>query len=92
MPFLSVTQSVFCSGKVRSQYSSPSSIQKTGNIWRPPIEGIDEKSVKIMQLVYCEPTMSLSDQRYSAYWEQIMEGTLRPERLPQSSGAAVEHG
>ena len=84
MPFLGVTQSVFCLGKVRSQYSSPLSIQKkTGNIWHPPIEAIDEKGIKRMQLVYGEPTMSLGDQRYNAYREQIMKGTLRPERLPQ---------
>ena len=36
--------------------------------------------------------MSLGDQRYNAYGEQIMKGTLRPERLPQSSGDAVQHG
>ena len=88
MPFLGVTQSVFCSGKVRSQYSSPLSVQKTDNIWHPPIEVIDEKSVKLMQLVYGESTMSLGDQRYSAYREQIMQGTLRP----RSSGAAAQHG
>ena len=35
-----------------------------------------------MQLVYGEPKMNLGDQRYSAYMEQIMKGTLRPERLP----------
>ena len=87
-----VTQSVFCSGKVSSQYSSPLSIQKTGKIWHPPIEAIDEKSVKLMQLVYGEPTMSLSDQRYNAYRDQIMKGTLKPERLLQSSGDAVQHG
>ena len=45
-----------------------------------------------MQLVHGEPTMSLGDQRYNAYREQIMKGTLRPERLPQSSGDAVQHG
>ena len=45
-----------------------------------------------MQLVYGEPTMSLGDQRYNAYREQIMKGFLRPERLPQSSGVAVQHG
>ena len=45
-----------------------------------------------MQLVYGEPTMSLGDQRSNAYREQIMKGTLRPERLPQSSGAAVKYG
>ena len=45
-----------------------------------------------MQFVYDEPTMSLDDQRYNAYREQIMKGTLRPERLPQSSGDAVQHG
>ena len=45
-----------------------------------------------MQLVYGEPTMSLGDQRYNAYKEQIMKGTLRPERLPQSSGNADQHG
>ena len=92
MPFLGVTQSAFCSGKVRSQYSSPLSIQKTGNIWHLPIEAMDEKSVKLMQLVHGEPAMSLGDQRYNAYREQIMKGTLRPERLPQSSGDAVQHG
>ena len=92
IPFPDVTQSVFCSGKVSSQYSSPLSIQKTGNIWHPPIEAIDEKSVKLMQLVYGEPTMSLSDQRYNAYRDQIMKGTLRPERLPQSSSDAAQHG
>ena len=63
MPFLGVTQSIFCSGKVRSKYSSPLSIQKTGNIRHPPIEAVDEKSVKLMQLVYGEPTMSLGDQQ-----------------------------
>ena len=38
--------------------------------------------------------MSLCDQRYNAYRKQIMKGTLtlRPERLPQSSGDAVQHG
>ena len=41
--------------------------KKTGNIWHPPIEAFDEKSVKLMQLVYSEPTMSLGDQRYNAY-------------------------
>ena len=92
MPFLGVTQSVFCLGKVGSQYSSPLSIQKTGNIWHPPIEAIDEKSLKLMQLVYGEPTMSVGDQRHNAYREKIMKGTLRPERLPQSSGDAVQHG
>ena len=56
-----------------------------------PVEVIDEKSVKLMQLVHGKPTMSLGDQRYSAYREQIMKGTLRPERLSQSSGAAVGH-
>ena len=45
-----------------------------------------------MQLVYGEPTMSLGDQRYNACREQIMKGTLRPERLPQSTGNAVQHG
>ena len=45
-----------------------------------------------MQLVYGEPTMSLGDQRYNAYREQIMIGTLRLERLSQSSGDAVQHG
>ena len=92
MPFLGVEQSVFCSGKVRSQYSSPLSIQKTGNIWHPPIDAIDEKSVKLMQLVYGEPTMNLGDLRYNAYREQIMKGTFWPERMPQSSGDAVQHG
>ena len=58
----------------------------------PPIEAIDEKSVKLMQLVYGERTMSLGDQRYNAYREQIMKGTLRPERLPQSGDDAVQHG
>ena len=42
--------------------------------------------------MYGEPTMSLGDQRYNAYREQIMKGTLRPERLPQSSVNAVQHG
>ena len=42
--------------------------------------------------MYGEPTMSLGDQRYNAYREQIMKGTLRPERWPQSSGVAVQHG
>ena len=93
MPFLGVTQSVFCSGKVRSQYSSALSIQKkAGNIWHPRIEAIDEISVKLMQLMCDEPTMSLSDQRYNAYKEQIMKGTLRPERLPQSSSDPFQHG
>ena len=45
-----------------------------------------------MQLVHDEPTMSLGDQRYDAYREQIMKGTLRPETLRQSSGDAVQHG
>ena len=36
--------------------------------------------------------MSLGDQRHNAYREQIMKGTLRPERLPQSSGVAFQHG
>ena len=89
MPFLGVSQSVFCSRKVRLQYSSPLAIQKTSNTWHPPIEAIDEKSVKLMQHVYGEPTMSLGDQRYSAYREKIIEGTLRPDILPLSSGAAV---
>ena len=66
--------------------------RKTGNIWRPPIESIDGKGVKPMQLVYGEPTMSLGDQRYNAYREQIMKGTFRPEILPQLSGVAVQHG
>ena len=44
-----------------------------------------------MQLMYGEPTMSLGDQRYNAYREQIKKETLRPERLPQSSGVAVQH-
>ena len=92
MPFLSVTQSVFCSGKVRLQYSCLLSIQKTGSIWHPPIEAINEKSVRLMQILYGEPTMSLGDQRYSVYREQIIKGTLRLERLPQSSGVAVQHG
>ena len=35
--------------------------------------------------------MSLGDQQYNAYGEQIMKGTLRPERLPQSSGDTVQH-
>ena len=45
-----------------------------------------------MQLVYGEPIMSLGDQRYNAYREQIMKGTSRPEKLPQSSGDAVQYG
>ena len=36
--------------------------------------------------------MSLGDERYNAYREQIMIGTLRPERLPQSSSDPVQHG
>ena len=70
----------------------PYQSKKSGNIWHPPIEAIDEKSVKLMQHVYGEPTMNLGDQRYNAYREQIMKGTLRPERLPQLSGGAVQHG
>ena len=41
------------------------------------IEVIDEESVKLMQLVYGNPVVILGDQRYTAYGNQVVKGSLK---------------
>ena len=41
------------------------------------IEDIDEESVKLMQLEYGDPAVTLGDQRYTAYGKQVVKGRLK---------------
>ena len=41
------------------------------------IEVIDEESVKLMQLEYGNPAVTLGDQRYTAYRKQVVKGSLK---------------
>ena len=41
------------------------------------IEFIDEESVKLMQLEYGNPAVTLGNQRYTAYGKQVMKGSLK---------------
>lgn len=55
------------------------------------LQDIDSAETKLMSLVYGDPTASLGDLRYSAYKRQVIQGKLKPERLPPSTGAVVQH-
>ena len=41
------------------------------------IEVIDEESVKLMQLEYGNPVVTLDDQWYTAYGKQVVKGNLK---------------
>ena len=41
------------------------------------IEVIDEESVKLMQLEYGNPAVTLGDQQYTAYGKQVVKGSLK---------------
>ena len=41
------------------------------------IEVIDEEGVKLIQLEYGNPAVTLGDQRYTAYGKQAVKGSLK---------------
>ena len=50
------------------------------------IEVIDEESVKLMQLEYGNPVVTLGDQRYTAYGKQVVKGSLKDYTDPRHAG------
>ena len=82
MRILSVTQSIICSSKgnitvLKSLMQNMASIIDVFINPSTHIEVIDEESVKLMQLEYGNPAVTLGDQWYTAYRKQVVKGSLK---------------
>ena len=82
MRILSVTQSIICSakGKIAVLKSLKCKTWHLSSMRLNPsthIEVIDEESVKLMQLEYGNPVVTPGDQRYTAYGNQVVKGSLK---------------
>ena len=56
------------------------------------LERIDDLGIRLMRIVYGKsPDKPLSKLRYEAYNKQCLMGKVKPERLPPTKGATIQH-
>ena len=73
------------------QDSAPEEVFQTFNNLRATKREISEAGVKLFQYLYSNINKPLNQQRYDKYNMLMAKGVLKPEKLPPTSGAAMQH-
>ena len=73
------------------QDSAPEEVFQTFNNLRVTKGEISEAGVKVFQYLYSNIDKPLNQQRYDKYNIIMAKGVFKPEKLPPTSGAAMQH-
>ena len=77
--------------KMLCKNSAPEEVFQTFNNLRATKVDISEAGVRLFQYLYSNIDKPLNQQRYDKYNKLMAKGVFKPEKLPLTSGAAIQH-